>query len=191
MSYKVYKKGALNVYFANGDQQKIELEGVLLRPYVQLNTSGIEGVEGPSVIDFGVVHINNKKTLPIYLSNLSQVPARWKLAYVKYPMKKNLVKQTMTLLDKEDQDKTDDQTVFEFQKADGALEGPSTMVHTMPHASALPHEITLQDIQELGIQPEQILINFRVTSPSPIPLAQEEHPLQEQVPHPGPGWRSC
>lgn len=40
MSYKVYKYGSLNVYFVNGDSQKIQLEGVLLRPYVHLNTSG-------------------------------------------------------------------------------------------------------------------------------------------------------
>jgi hypothetical protein len=47
MNYKVYKTGKLNVYFANGDEQRFELEGVLLRPYVHLNTSGIQNVEGP------------------------------------------------------------------------------------------------------------------------------------------------
>lgn len=33
----------------------ISFEGVLLRPYVHLNTSGIDMLEGPDVLDFGVV----------------------------------------------------------------------------------------------------------------------------------------
>jgi hypothetical protein len=37
------------------------------------------------------------------------------------------------------------------------------MVHTLPHASALPHQITVQDIMDLGIEPFKILINFRVS----------------------------
>lgn len=114
MNYKVYNTGKLNIYFANGDEQSFDLEGVLLRPYIHLNTSGIQNVEGPQTLEFGTVHINNKKTLQFFISNLSAVPAQWKLNYVKYINKKNLVPQTMTMLDREDQQKTDDQSVFEF-----------------------------------------------------------------------------
>lgn len=36
------------------------------------------------------------------------------------------------------------------------------MVHTLPHASALPYQITLKEIYDLGIEPHKILVNFRV-----------------------------
>lgn len=36
------------------------------------------------------------------------------------------------------------------------------MVHTLPHASALPHVITLKDIRELGIEPLKVLVMFKV-----------------------------
>ena len=44
----------------------------------------------------------------------------------------------MTLEDKEEMKKTDDPSVFEFQITEGNLDGPSTMVHTLPHATCLP-----------------------------------------------------
>jgi hypothetical protein len=59
------------------------LEGQLLRAQFALNTTGHEGVLGAEVQEFGVVHIKNKKTISIFLSNLSQVPGRWKLHHVK------------------------------------------------------------------------------------------------------------
>ena len=98
------------------------------------------------------------------------MPAQWKLHYVKYPVKKNLVEMTMTRLDREDENKTDDQSVFEFQISDvktnkhiikGTCQGPSTMVHTLPHSSALPNRMTLKEIYDLGIEPCKIMINFR------------------------------
>lgn len=45
----------------------------------------------------------------------------------------------MTLEDKEEMIKNDDPTVFEFQVSQGLLDGPSTMVHTLPHATCLPN----------------------------------------------------
>ena len=83
MTYKIYKEGVLHINFSNGDYQKIDLEGVLLRPFIYINTSGFEGIEGPNVIDFGLVHINNTKKINVFLSNLSSVPANWKLSYLK------------------------------------------------------------------------------------------------------------
>jgi hypothetical protein len=49
----------------------------LLRPFVYLNTSGIDSLEGPEVIDFG--NVQEDKVVAIYLTNLSLVPAKWKL----------------------------------------------------------------------------------------------------------------
>jgi hypothetical protein len=36
------------------------------------------------------------------------------------------------------------------------------MVHTLPHATALPSMITLKEIYSLGIEPFKIQINFKV-----------------------------
>ena len=67
----------LRIFFANGDEQIIYFEGVLLRPYIHLNTSGIDMLEGPEIIDFG--NVREEKILSIFISNLSTVPAIWKL----------------------------------------------------------------------------------------------------------------
>ncbi|CAD8087121.1 unnamed protein product [Paramecium primaurelia] len=162
LTYKVYHHGSINIYYANGDKQQIQLEGILLRPFVHLNTSGIDQVEGPEVLDFG--DVQEDKTIAIYLSNLSLVPAQWKLQHQKNPLRKNIVDRTMTLEDKEEMKKTDDPSVFEFQITEGKLDGPSTMVHTLPHATCLPYQITIDDIRELGVQPFKILIRFKPTA---------------------------
>ncbi|CAK73929.1 unnamed protein product (macronuclear) [Paramecium tetraurelia] len=66
LTYKVYHHGSINIFYANGDKQSIQLEGILLRPFVHLNTSGIDQVEGPEVLDFG--DVQEDKTIAIYLS---------------------------------------------------------------------------------------------------------------------------
>jgi len=60
------------------------------------------------------VHINNRGFLSIYLQNLTSIPAEWKLQYVTYPEKKLQAPFTKTLLEKEDEVKTDDKSVFNF-----------------------------------------------------------------------------
>ena len=114
LTFKNYKFGELNIQFSNGDRQSIKLEGVLLRPLITLNTAGFEGSVGSEVQDFGIVHINNKKTIAIFLSNASIVPGKWKLNHIKINSKKNLSDFTMTQLEQENKSKTDDPAVFEF-----------------------------------------------------------------------------
>lgn len=106
--------GILHVNYANSDYQSFDIEGVLLRPVLKLNTEGFEGLPSEIVLDFGTVHIDNVKTRAVYLTNDSTVPGKWKLNYVKYPVKKVLGLNTMTALDIEDSKKTDDATVWDF-----------------------------------------------------------------------------
>ncbi|CAK83079.1 unnamed protein product (macronuclear) [Paramecium tetraurelia] len=51
-----------------------------------------------------------------------------------------------------------------FKLPEGNLDGPSTMVHTLPHATCLPYQITIDDIRDLGVQPFKILIRFKPTA---------------------------
>jgi len=106
--------GMITINYANGDFQTIELEGSLLRPVLQLNTVGFEGRKAEEVIEFELTHIKNVSQKVLYLSNISKVPAKWKLNYLKYPTKNTIAMATMTKLEIEDREKTDDPSVFEF-----------------------------------------------------------------------------
>ena len=54
---------------------------------------------GPKIEDFGYVHINNKKTKTFYLCNLTPVPGKWKLNYVKMIKKKVISEITLTKME--------------------------------------------------------------------------------------------
>jgi len=69
---------------------------------------------GPKIEEFGYVHINNKKTKTFYLSNLTPVPAKWKLHYLKFPKKKIISRITLTRMEIENMKIVDDPTVWEF-----------------------------------------------------------------------------
>jgi hypothetical protein len=43
LARKIYKHGTIIISYANGDVQKIKLEGLCLRPVLRLNTIGFEG----------------------------------------------------------------------------------------------------------------------------------------------------
>lgn len=51
----------------------------------------------------------------------------------------------MTKVEKENNDKTDDNTVFEFSHSEGVLNGPSVPIKSLPSTYALPTQITAQD----------------------------------------------
>jgi hypothetical protein len=110
--------GAINISFANGDQQSFELEGALLRPVLAFNTIGYEGKKADETLDFGVCHIKNFNQKAVFLANISKVPATWNLNYMKYPVKATIAMATMTKLEIEDEKKTDDPSVFEFSVTD-------------------------------------------------------------------------
>ena len=106
--------GLIHINYANGDYQSFELEGGLYRPVLQINTAGFEGKPVDDILDFGVSHIHNTVQKTIFLANVSKVPAKWRLNYVKFPAKKILGLATITKMDIEDSKKTDDPEVFEF-----------------------------------------------------------------------------
>lgn len=109
------RHGELIANFSNGDIQKFTLEGQLLRPKLVLLT------EVPSKNDFamdemnfGVCNVDCFKTIRLYLSNLTEVTAKWSLNYVKFPKKVNISKYTTTQWEEENNKKIDDPDVFEF-----------------------------------------------------------------------------
>lgn len=99
------------------------MEGILLRPMLRLNTEGCEGKKSIDLLDFGLCHINNFNQKIIYLSNVSKIPAKWKLTYVKYIPKKVIAPATITKLEVEEANKTDDPAVFEFSLTEVKLRG--------------------------------------------------------------------
>ena len=47
-------------------------------------------------MSFGVCNVDCFKTIRLYLSNLTEVTAKWSLNYVKFPKKINISKYTTT-----------------------------------------------------------------------------------------------
>ena len=163
LAQRMYKSGLLTINFSNGDSQTFNLRSELIRPILSINHVGIEGKE-PNVDarDFGLVHIQNTQTISLYLINKTKVPGKWKLLYVKFPNKNLIGYATKTKLEFENEAKTDDPTVFEFSKTDGILNGPSIPLNYVPLGKAMPSEYINETNNINNINPECILINFRV-----------------------------
>jgi hypothetical protein len=109
------RHGELVAAFSNGDTQRFTLEGELHRPKLVLLT------EVPSKndfamdeMDFGVCNVDCFRTIKLYLSNITDVTAKWSLNYVKFPKKVTMSKYTTTLWEEENLRKVDDPDVFEF-----------------------------------------------------------------------------
>lgn len=113
-----------------------------MRPAIALNTVGHEGFDGEDIQDFGIVHINNRKTISVFLSNKSKVPAQWKLNNIKIKSYKNISNLTQTFMERENEEKLDDPDVFEFSITKGVIYGPSVPVRCMPDTAALPSRVT-------------------------------------------------
>lgn len=111
-----FVNGALKVAFENGMTQEIELNGKLMRPKLMLNTKGFEPCDEETVIDFGLVHTSDQVMITFWLSNKSIVPAEWKIYYVPFPEKTYFGAATVTKLEKENIEKTDDPDVFIFNR---------------------------------------------------------------------------
>ena len=72
------RKGEIVAYFANGDQQKLHLDGVLLRPKVNVLTDFLSKNDyAMDELDFGLVNVEKSRTIHIYLENLTEVTAKW------------------------------------------------------------------------------------------------------------------
>lgn len=67
-----------------------------------------------------------KRTITIFLSNITEVTANWMLNYVKFPKKQTISKYTTTAWEEENLEKIDDPDVFEFSLAQ--VSDPSRLV---------------------------------------------------------------
>ena len=109
------RKGEIVAYFANGDQQKLFLDGVLQRPMVQILTDfPSKNDYALDELDFGKVNVEKDRTIHVYLSNETDVTAKWQLSYVQFPKKSTIGHNTTTPWEFENMEKTDDREVFEF-----------------------------------------------------------------------------
>ena len=78
MTIRNERNGELIARFANGDQQKLFLDGVLMRPKVQILTDFLSKNDyAMDELDFGRVNVEKSRRIHIYLSNDTDVTARW------------------------------------------------------------------------------------------------------------------
>ena len=68
-------------------------------------------------LDFGTCNVDVKRTITIFLSNITEVTSNWMLNYVKFPKKQTISKYTTTAWEEENLEKLDDPDVFEFSLA--------------------------------------------------------------------------
>ena len=109
------RKGEIVAYFANGDQQKLFLDGMLLRPKVTVLTDfPSKNDYAMDELDFGKVNVERSRTIHVYLANETEVTAKWQLSYVQFPKKSTIGHNTTTPWEVENMEKTDDPEVFEF-----------------------------------------------------------------------------
>jgi hypothetical protein len=69
-------------------------------------------------LDLGTVHVDKFRTIKVFLTNVTEVTAKWKLNYVSFPKKQTIGHSTITPWEVENMDKTDDPDVFEFSVTD-------------------------------------------------------------------------
>lgn len=65
-------------------------------------------------MDFGIVNVDRHRTIKVFLSNQTEVTAKWQLNYIKFPKKATISKYTTTAWEDENLAKVDDPDVFEF-----------------------------------------------------------------------------
>mmetsp|Transcript_35776 Transcript_35776/g.47078 ORF Transcript_35776/g.47078 Transcript_35776/m.47078 type:complete len:89 (-) Transcript_35776:791-1057(-) len=82
------RDGELTAAFSNGDVQAFHLLGQLLRPKLMLLTEySSRNDKAQDELDFNVCNVDMKRTITIFLSNMTEVTANWSLNYVKFPKK--------------------------------------------------------------------------------------------------------
>lgn len=88
---------------------------MLLRPKLELLTEKpSKNDKALDELDFGVVNVDKFRTVRVFLSNVTEPTARWKLNYVSFPKKSTIGYSTTTPWEVENMEKTDDPDVFEF-----------------------------------------------------------------------------
>lgn len=83
---KKEQRGELVAFFETGDKQVFKIDGFLLRPkMVILTEKPSKNDKAMDELDLGEVHVEQFRTIRIYLSNLTTVTAKWQLNYVEFP----------------------------------------------------------------------------------------------------------
>jgi len=114
------RSGELNAHFSNGDVQKFFLDGLLLRPkLVLLTEKPAKNDKAMDELTFGVCNVDKHRTIKVFLSNITEVSAKWQLNYVKFSKKVTVSKYTTTRWEDENLEKVDDPDVFAFSVTDG------------------------------------------------------------------------
>lgn len=109
------REGELFAAFSNGDNQAFKIHGHLLRPKVVLLTEkDSKNDYAMDEMDFGTVNVDRLRTIKVFLSNQTEVTAKWQLNYVKFPKKNKISDFTTTKWEEENLSKIDDPEVFEF-----------------------------------------------------------------------------
>ena len=95
------------------------IDANLLRPMIRLLTDKPQkNDKAQDELQFGTVHVDSSKTIRIFLSNVTDVTAKWKLNYVTFPKKPSAGYMTQTNWERENAEKLDDPEVFQFSVAD-------------------------------------------------------------------------
>lgn len=90
-----------------------------MRPKIELLTENpSKNDKALDELDFGIVNIDKFRTIKVYISNITEVTAKWKLNYVKFPKKSTIGYNTTTPWEIENMQKTDDPDVFEFSQTE-------------------------------------------------------------------------
>ena len=133
----------------------------MMRPMLQLLTEKpSKNAKAWDELDLGTVHIEKFRTVKIFLSNITDVTAKWRLNYVSFPKKMTVGYSTMTPWENENLQKCDDPDVFEFSLTEGSLRGKTLPLRKLPEGmNAVP---IARDDEEKQFLPQTILINFRV-----------------------------
>lgn len=126
------KFGKLTTVFENNIKEEYLLKGILKRPRLALSFSGNEIVIKDELIDFGYVNIESHDNSQFYLLNETDVGTDWDLTYVSFKKKTVYGYGTTTIEENEDIQMTDDPSVFNFNKVEGFIEGPSNILNNMP-----------------------------------------------------------
>ena len=88
---------------------------MLLRAKLELLTEKpSKNVKAMDELDLGTVHIEKFRTIKVFLNNITEVTAKWRLNYVAFPKKNTVGYSTMTPWEAENMNKLDDPDVFEF-----------------------------------------------------------------------------
>ena len=157
------RKGELIAHFNNGDTQKLFIDAIMMRPQVQILTDFQSRNDyAMDELDFGTVNCERDRTIHVYLSNQTDVTARWQLNYVKFPKKGTIGHNTTTKWEKENLEKEDDPEVFEFSETGGELKGSSLKLRKVPEGGIVPP--VPKDEEERMYLPLKVFVKFKPKS---------------------------